>query len=277
MNRRLLSLMLPTLCFACGAPQSSPAPVSAAAPTPTPIPTNTASVAPTDAPAVAVSPVERALATRGLIRTEAKAAVPPPNWSDTRASLYILARTREGQVALVGSGAQLHTGEQIELHVSVGRPSYVYLIQISPTEQTTILFPGEGESGRMLPGTDYRMPTNSEVRFELDANVGTERLAFVVTEQPLATGDADVRELIGQLRATGRWTSESERASTGPRDSGPAKERARAAAVAQQGPVHGKGGTRGFVRTTAGTGRALDVQPDHTGVALAFFTFDHIP
>jgi len=261
MNRCSLSFVLLPLCLACGASQSRQTPV------------------PAPPRALAASPVDRELSLRGLKRTDADAAVPPPNWAETRASLYILARTREGQVALVGSGAQLHTGEQIELHVSVGRPSYVYLIQISPNQQTTILYPGEGESDRMLPGTDYRMPTNSKVRFELDANVGPERLAFVVTDRPLATGDADVRALIGQLRATGRWATDSQRAEASEPASGGglAKQSAGPAAVAKAGPIHGNGGTRGFVRATTGTGRALDVQPDQAGVALAFFDFDHIP
>jgi Domain of unknown function (DUF4384) len=265
-------LVLLPLCLACGASQAPPAPVSAP-------PTPATASAPEVRGAPAVSPADRELSARGLTRTDAKAAVSPPNWAETRASLYILARTRGGQVALVGSGAQLHTGEQIELHVSVGRPSYVYLIQISPNEQTTILYPAEGESDRMLPGTDYRMPTSSEVRFELNENVGTERLAFVVTEQPLATGDADVRALIEQLRATGHWPAEPERAATSKPTAGgaPEKERARPTVVAQAGPIHGAGGVRGFIRKTTGTGRALDVQPDQAGVALAFFTFDHIP
>jgi hypothetical protein len=270
MNHRSLSFVPLLWCFACGAPRPAAGPASTA-------PSHAPATEATDS--TALSPLDRALATRGLIRTDANAKVPAPDWSETRASLYILARTREGAVALVGSGARLHTGEQIELHVSVGRPSYVYLIQVSPNEQAVILYPAEGESDRMLPGTDYRMPTNSEVRFELDTNVGTERLVFVVTEEPLATGDADVRALIAQLRTTGRWTDETERAATGTLASGGALRRdlAPPAAVAQDGPIHGAGARRGFIRKATGTGRALDVQPDPAGVALAFFTFDHVP
>ncbi len=131
----------------------------------------------------------------------------------------------------------------------------------------------------MVRGSDYRMPTDPRVRFELDANVGTERLAFGVNEQPLATGDADVRALIEQLRATGRFSAEPERAAKSqPKSSATsASGKGQARTAAQAGPVHGTGGTRGFKRSTEGTGRALDVQPDQAGVALAFFTFDHIP
>jgi hypothetical protein len=273
MNRASSSLMLLPLCFACGAP---PAPLASGSAPPTPDRTS-AAVGATDA--TLVSPADRALANRGLTRTNAGRAVPAPDWSKTRASLYILARTRDGVVALVGSGAELHTGEEIELHVSVGRPSYVYLIQVSPNQQAVILYPVEDESARMLPGTDYRMPTSSEVRFALDANVGTERLVFVVAQEPLATGDADVRALIAQLRETGRWTDEIEPAGKAKPALG--RERAsdppRTKVVAQNGPLHGAGALRGFIRKTTGTGRALDVEPDHTGVALAFFTFEHVP
>lgn len=283
-----LWLVFLPLCIACAASPSAPAPVSVP-PSAAPPAASTAASPPVNeaaSPRASEAPplpdaaaADRDLVTRGLQRTDAKPSVPPPNWSDTRASMYILARTSKGQVALVGSGAQLHTGEQIELHVSVGRPSYVYLIQISPTDQATILYPAAGESEKMVPGIDYRMPTDPAVRFELDANVGTERLAFVVNEQPLATGDADVRALIEQLRATGRFASGGERAAPSQPAAGaaPEKARARTAPVTQAGPVHGTGGTRGFKRATAGTGRALDVQPDQAGVALAFFTFDHIP
>lgn len=272
MNRASSSFLLLPLCFACGAPP--PPPASLAPPR--------ASIEPRAVGATSstpVSPVDSALSTRGLTRTTAGGAVPSADWSKARASLYILARTREGVVALVSSGAKLHTGEQIELHVSVGRPSYVYLIQVSPNQRATILYPEEGEPDRMLPGTDYRMPTNSDVRFALDANVGTERLMFVVSEEPLATGDADLRALITQLRETGRWTDESEAAAAGPRASqgAPAGERARTKEGPRNGPVHGAGALRGFVRETTGTGRALDVRPDASGVALAIFTFDHLP
>ncbi|HEY0465942.1 MAG TPA: DUF4384 domain-containing protein, partial [Polyangiaceae bacterium] len=158
MNSCSLWLVSLPLCVACAAAQSSPAP----APAPAPVPPMAANTPQHDATSEAAAVPEaaatdRELATRGLKRIDERTNIAPPNWSETRASMYILAHTRQGQVALVGSGAQLHTGEKIELHVSVGRPAFVYLIQISPTDQATILYPVEGESERMVPGIDYRM------------------------------------------------------------------------------------------------------------------------
>ncbi len=215
---------------------------------------------------------DRELEDRGLYRTDENARVAPPNWANAVGSLYIIARTLDGQVALVTSGARLHTGEEIELHVSVGRSAYVYLVQLSARDEATILYPVAGEPEKLAPGVDYRMPADSNVHFKLDDKIGTERLAFIVTERAIASGESGVRALIEQLRATGRWAAAAEGGA--PRTSGagvgaPAGARV-AAADTGSVPQHASGGTRDFRR-------ALDAQPDDTGVALAIFTFEHIP
>ncbi|HEY5377264.1 MAG TPA: DUF4384 domain-containing protein [Polyangiaceae bacterium] len=226
---------------------------------------------PARAPNPLQAQADQELENRGLYRTDAHPQVAPPNWAETLGSLYILARTRDGQVALVGSGAQLHTGEEIELHVTVGRPAYVYLIQISASDEATILYPVAGEPEKLLPNIDYRMPSNTNVYFKLDNNVGTERLAFIVTEQAFAAGDSGVRALVEELRASGRWATEADGgAPRKPSGAVPAPANARAASDTGSVPQHGTGGTRNF-------GRALDAQPDDTGVSRALFTFEHIP
>ncbi|MEP7049355.1 MAG: DUF4384 domain-containing protein [Pseudomonadota bacterium] len=184
-----------------------------------------------------------------------------------------MARTRSGEVALVAGGAQLRTGEQIELHVTVGRPAYVHLIQVAESGEATLLYPAEGEPEKMVPGAEYRIPTDPEVRFELDDHIGTERVAFVVTDQPGTAGDA-LHSLIQRVRATGHWPESM------PKPAGAASRAGVAprAVTAEQpiAPEHGVSALRGFVRSTGDSGRALDVQPDDTGVAIAVFTFNHI-
>jgi hypothetical protein len=275
LNHRLHWLLLVFFALAC-ATRGAPASSSAASP----LAFESAPSMPESAldAGSSTSPSDHALRDRGLSRTDAQTQVPPPNWTEARASLYILARTLDGQVALVGGGARLHSGEQIELHVSVGLPSYVYLIQISAHDKATILYPIPGEPEKMLPDIDYRMPTNANVRFVLDNEVGTERLAFVVMAEPLASGDADVRAMLERLQATNQWSAALAGAAPSSRSSGTgAVPPVRAATETHAAPGHGSGATRGFVRNSAGTGRALDVQPDDRGVAIALFTFEHVP
>lgn len=284
MNRLLLVSLFALPVFACGATHAEAVPprvevTPPTTPSPTPEPTSLA------APSPATAPYDD-LVSRGLKRAEARPRIAPPDWSDTLGSLYVLALTRDGQTAIVGDGARLHSGEQFELHVSVGRPAYVHLVQISGTDQATILYPVEGEPERLMPGVDQRIPTSPDVRFELDDVTGTERLAFIVSEQPLASGDPELRAFVDRMRATGRWPAPTAspspakaRAMQGP-SAGAAAPAPSAKSAAKfdspREPLHGTSDVRGIVRRPVQTGRLLDVQPDEKGVAVAFFAFEHV-
>jgi hypothetical protein len=206
-----------------------------------------------------------------LQRAEASSAPGPgAEQGAAFASLSILATTRAGQLALVQSGARLHTGDQIELHVSVARRAYVHLFQISADGSATPLYPADNEPELLESDIEYRIPTNPGVRFELDDKVGTERIALIVTSRALDTEEDALRKFVKGVLSTGKWPHDAHR-------------RAQATASAPRRadlpsrPLSGAGALRGFVRATTKAGRALEVEPDEGGVAVATFAFDHVP
>jgi hypothetical protein len=239
-------------------------------------PAGSATVTPPPVDAPLVSAGEASLALRGLRRVEHDFAPASPDWSRTFAAFYMLAATADGRLALVQPGAKLRTGEQIEFQVRVAHPAYVHLILLTNDGGATLLYPVDGEPERMEPGQWYRVPGKAGTRFELDAHTGTERVAFVVTDKPLEAQDAALRDLVQQARAAGAWSpSPAAPAAKSPRTGATASPRA--AEDPHPGPELGAGATRGLIRSSGTSGRALDVALDPTGVAVANFSFEHMP
>jgi hypothetical protein len=217
---------------------------------------------------------EEALETRGLKRVTAGSPVPPPDWKQALVSLFVLAQTRRGDLALVKNGATLHTGDRLSFHVRVGRPAHVYLVQVFSDQRAALLYPVEAEPELVNPGVDHRIPAGAGATFELDDKTGTERVVLIASERALGSAEPALELAIRRVNQQGAPGMNAEKSR---------KPQARAAKPAQAeddphpGPSRLDGQTRGKTLDSGNSGRALDVQSDAGGIAMATMTFKHLP
>lgn len=77
-------------------------------------------------------------------------------------------------------GGVLFSGDSVWFELTLTDPSYLYVLQVSATGETTVLYP-KG-SDRRFEGA-VRIPTTG--RFRLDEHVGTEHAVLVATKRPI--------------------------------------------------------------------------------------------
>lgn len=211
----------------------------------------------------------------------------PPDGNQAFVSLSILAWAPTRKPAYVQSGAKLHTGQQLAFHLWVARPASVYLIEVFPTGRAVLLYPENGKAERLEPQVKHRVPADPTASFVLDDEIGTERVLLIASERPLGSNEQALSYLVEHVKTAGRWPAENARPAA-QRKGAPARAEGRRPEAGQD-PAQGPGflseehrgpsdqPTRGIRLDPGSSGRALDLQPDAAGIAVATLQFEHLP
>lgn len=191
-------------------------------------------------------------------------------------------------------GDTLHSGDLVELVVSVDRPAFVYIVQRFPDGSAAVLHP---ESG------DLQLPAALETRlpepgawYQLDQTVGEEHLYVVASERPLSDADREVAEALARVRTEGTLeapavapaapprpapvaTPKSEATSSRPVAGGSGSGPSRPAPAPEAGAPPAAGrltfATRGLVKAVVEG--VAEVEADSAGIAIYQFWFRHEP
>jgi hypothetical protein len=78
----------------------------------------------------------------------------------------------------------LRSGERLKLFLEPKNEIYVYLFHLSSEGDLTFLFPGEGQSALIKPGSQVFIPEGTRW-FQLDTLTGQEKFYFIVSAQQL--------------------------------------------------------------------------------------------
>jgi hypothetical protein len=106
----------------------------------------------------------------------------------------------------VQNGAELSTGDHLWFQVEVEEPLFVYLVSISEGGQSKVLYPEQGELPAS-PGKRQRVPTGRGF-FEVDKELGVERILLLTTSAPLAPDRRELPLLLADLAQEGGWPSD---------------------------------------------------------------------
>lgn len=120
------------------------------------------------------------------------------------------ARGKLEQDLRVEDGAELRTGDQLQLVVRLPEPAYVYAIWFDSLGKTWLLCPetrklfpsADPAPNRKRPAGELRVPGH-DLFFTLDESLGLESIYVVVSREPLQALDALVADLNGQQDPSG--------------------------------------------------------------------------
>lgn len=96
----------------------------------------------------------------------------------------------------LAAGARLHSNDRFDLLVDLDGSAYVYVVRVAPGGALEVLYPTA--TAPPLSGT-VRIPTDPRQIFQLDDQVGEERLYVVATATPIAEGEPAVERAIHSL------------------------------------------------------------------------------
>jgi len=103
---------------------------------------------------------------------------------------YSFRAKNQGELQSLENGAILHSGDSYKIVFTPKQDAHVYIFQVDGQDKVQRMFPIErwgketlNQSSRVVAGKTYYAPTQTK-SFELDQQVGTERIYFVATTTP---------------------------------------------------------------------------------------------
>jgi hypothetical protein len=88
------------------------------------------------------------------------------------------------KVMAVQNETRLGSGDRLKLFIEPRSAIHVYLFHLSTEGELDFLFPGEGQSARILPGSPLHIPDGTRW-FQLDTHTGQEKFFLLVSAQQL--------------------------------------------------------------------------------------------
>jgi hypothetical protein len=194
-SARLLVVALP-LVVSCG-PQSRPAPAQPAVGADSPGPAEISAQPPGEQTIEDCAP-EEDLCRKGLVVLPvSRSCVPPANLAANTLIAVSVCAQLSGTAQWVGvrDGAVLHPGDAVAIHLRLGRPAYVHVVQLQNDEATT-LWPISGAAAqRLQPGVAHQIPSE-DFLMRLDSRTGLIRMFVIASERPVRDVDEDLWNLI---------------------------------------------------------------------------------
>lgn len=183
----------------------------------------------------------------------------------------------------LAAGARLHSNDRFDLLVDLDGTAYIYVVRVVPGGALEVLYPAA--TAPPLSGT-VRIPTDPRQIFQLDDQVGEERLYVVATEAPIAEGEPAVERAIRSLELDAP-AAEAPPAPP-PADAGvavPAPEphphvhahRPQGRTEVAIGELHEDQRRVELVTTDADGAACTDITPSQDGIAACRFTIQHVP
>jgi len=184
-------VMVPSLALvnlACHAPSTATA--------------TTAAVSAPDDIAVGSPGSEGDLRSRGAFRANAAKAA-TSELADRWLTLTVQTQARDESWWALGAGGQLRSSEVLVAEIELKRPAHIYVINVSASGKTVLLYPVPAyEPDALLGlGTHRLPPARSEYPYiKLDSEVGTEHLIVVATPESVADVDHKLGAIVEKLR-----------------------------------------------------------------------------
>lgn len=135
----------------------------------------------------------------GSPTTAVTAAVTPP------ARVSIVGERAHVRLA-VQNGSQLRTGDHLWFQLEVEEPLFVYLVSLAEGGISKVMYPLDREL-LVAPGKRQRVPSGQDT-FELDDQVGVERILLLTTSAALARDHRELPLLLSGLAQEGRWPTD---------------------------------------------------------------------
>jgi len=112
-----------------------------------------------------------------------------PNWDN----LQKLQPDTSSFPVKVRADSHYKVGEPMRFSVYSERPGQLWIVQVDPEDQVSVLFPNKGQSDSSIPGGVWVSVPPERASWTLDADkpLGASMLAFIV-----ATGDVDVANIL---------------------------------------------------------------------------------
>lgn len=88
------------------------------------------------------------------------------------------------KVLAIQNETLLRSGDRLKLYIEPKSAVHLYLLHLSAEGEIVFLYPGEGQSARILPGVAVHIPDMSSW-FQLDTHTGYEKFYLLVSAQPL--------------------------------------------------------------------------------------------
>jgi hypothetical protein len=201
-------------------------------------------------------------------------------------------RASNGNWWTLAAGGEIRTGEVLITEVELLRPAHVYVINVSASGRTTLLYPVATYERDALLGQGFHRlpPERSEYPYiRLDHEIGTERLYVIASPEPIVRVDRDLGTLVTQLQCgESPAVLRNDQPSTGPASTAKLPEKRpqtlksarsrerieRSIFEANQGAIPDLN-SRGGYRTRV-SGAAIDAKAGDDGVVVVPFQFEHI-
>lgn len=188
----------------------------------------------------------------------------------------------------LGANTELRSRDRFDMIVDVAGSAYVYVIRVAPGKRTSVLYPTSTVAA--LSGT-ARVPADPRQIFQLDDQVGEERLYVIAMSEPMSEGAAAVAAVVDELEGDGPSETPASPPATLPAaanagvaqpatiDAG-ARPRQRPKKKARtriaMGPLEDV--DRDVVIVSTGSAATCtNVVPNRRGVAACRFTIRHLP
>lgn len=182
----------------------------------------------------------------------------------------------------IAAGGQLRSGEVVVVDVDLYRPAHVYVINVSATGRSTLLYPAAviEEDTQLDRGRHRLPPKRSDAPYiKLDDEIGVEHFFIIATLEPIRDADDKLGEMVERL---GRGespvvmvrdtpSSPRRRASGGPVTRKTTDEELFEANAAVIPAMRSRGSFRAYPN-----GAAIDAKAGGDGVVVVPFRLEHI-
>lgn len=102
----------------------------------------------------------------------------------------------------LASGDTLVSGDWVGFSVRVDQPAYIYVAQVFADGSAALHFPEGAGDVRLEPGRELPIPGGGYY-FQLDDEVGEERVYFIASERPLKDVDQRLDHILQQIGSRG--------------------------------------------------------------------------
>lgn len=206
----------------------------------------------------------------------------PSELADRGLTMTVQTQAADRSWWALAAGGQLRSGEVLVVEVELYQPAHVYVINVSASGRSTLLYPdAKHEQDTRLDCGAHRLPPkrSDSPYIKMDAEVGTEHLLIIATPAPIRDVDGELGEIVAKLQRgespmvviRDERSPPKQRAAGRPRTRQTIDEALFEANAAVAPELRSRGGYR-----TRADGAAIDAKAGADGVIVVPFKLEHI-